>query len=68
MSMFGEKRRKKSRNDERGGVREDIQMDAESFCEPKGMEQQHSIQIQTADVLPSSLCIKSYCLGMGRAS
>jgi hypothetical protein len=40
MSMFGEKRRKNSRNDERGGNREDIQMDAQSSREPKGMEQQ----------------------------
>jgi hypothetical protein len=43
MSMFGEKRRKKSRNDERGGVREDRQMDAESSGEPKGIEQQRSL-------------------------
>jgi hypothetical protein len=57
MSMFGEKRRKKSRNDERRGIREDIQMDAESFSESKEMEQQHIIQ--KADVLPSAAI---YCL------
>jgi hypothetical protein len=44
MSMFGEKRRKKSRNDERGGVRENRQMDAESSGEPKGMEHQAAMQ------------------------
>jgi hypothetical protein len=40
VSILGEKRRKKSRNDERGGIREGRQMDTESFGEPKEMEQQ----------------------------
>jgi hypothetical protein len=51
---------KKNHNDERGGIREGIQMDAKSSGEPKGMEHQSAMQhSKDKRVALFPLCAKS---------